>query len=394
MGPLRLLILQATPFCNLDCTYCYLPDKGVKKKMSDDVIAKAVEQVLQLDIVGEELSIVWHAGEPLAAGINFYRKAHKIISDILPSGTKLRHCIQTNGTLIQDQWCELFKDINMSVGISIDGPPDLNDRFRIMKSGQGSTSRVEQAISCMKKNDYGFHTISVVTKDSLSMPEEIFRYLHGLGADTIAFNVEEVEGVHEESSMNGISEDEYKGFLKVLHDLSFEIGNVNYVREFRQAHQAIMTSIVKKRPTMSMENRPLSILNVDIDGNMSTYSPELLGMKHPRYGDFLIGNVLKESIKEKLSDKKFNRMANDILKGVKNCQSECSYFHFCGGGAPSNKLFENGTFESTETMHCRMSRKVVVDVAMERVMDLLGEKIDQSILEHPKSEEVTHVVGG
>jgi uncharacterized protein len=378
--------MQATPFCNLACTYCYLPDKGLRKKMKPDVIKHAVEQVLKLDIVGSELSVVWHAGEPLAAGIPFYREAHRLISQTLGPEISLRHCIQTNGTLINDDWCQLFKDIGMSVGVSIDGPPELNDKFRLTKANKGSTCSVEKGIECLRANNVTFHTISVVTKDALAMPKRIFDYLRNLGADTIAFNIEEVEGVHTESSMIAISEADYRQFLSEIYKLSIASGEVNYVREFRSTHQAIMSSVIPNRPVLSMENNPLSIVNVDINGNMSTYSPELLGMVHPEYGDFLIGNVLTDDIRHKLQEPKFRKMARAIAEGVDKCQQTCPYFHFCGGGAPSNKLFENGTFESTETMHCRMTRKLVVDVTMDQAASLMALKLAASGMEEPVSE--------
>jgi uncharacterized protein len=121
-----------------------------------------------------------------------------------------------------------------------------------------------------------------------------------------------------------------------------------------------------------MESHPLAIINVDVDGNFSSFSPELLGMKHESYGDFILGNFLQSGIEELKQSPKFQRMTQEIQAGVKACQASCDYFHFCGGGAPSNKLFENGSFHSAETLHCRMTKKVVTDIVMKRMETILA----------------------
>lgn len=380
MGPLRLLILQATPFCNLACTYCYLPDKSLKKKMSYDVIAKTVEKIQECGLIGKELSVVWHAGEPLAAGIEFYRQAHSIIKSQLDENVKIKHCIQSNGTLISDAWCELFTEIDVHLGLSIDGPEHINDRYRKTKRGGGSLQSVLKGVEVLQKNNIPFHTISVVTKDSLKCPDEIFWFLYGLKPQSIAFNVEEVEGTHQESTISNIKEDEYRSFLRRMHELSFEINDPNFIREFRQAHTSIMSTLQRDIQIISMENNPLSIINVDIQGNFSTFSPELLGMEHPMYGNFILGNMKTDHLKEITSVEKFQKITNAIKDGVKKCQESCDYFFFCGGGAPSNKLFENGSFNSTETLHCRYSKKMVIDTALERVQSIIDRDLGDKLL--------------
>jgi uncharacterized protein len=172
--------------------------------------------------------------------------------------------------------------------------------------------------------------------------------------------------------LQSVTEEEFGDFMRRMHELSFEVGEPNLVREFRSAHAAIMGSVRKMPRVPPMENNPLAIINVDVDGNFSSFSPELLGMKHESFGDFILGNFLHSGIEELMTSPKFQRMTQEIQAGVKACQASCEYFHFCGGGAPSNKLFENGSFQSAETLHCRMNKKVVTDIVLSRMETMLA----------------------
>ena len=117
----------------------------------------------------------------------------------------------------------------------------------------------------------------------------------------------------------------------------------------------------------TQENAPGAILSIDCDGNFTSYSPELLGLTSSHYGDFAIGNVNTDTLASAMSGEKFRNMSNDIARGLSKCREKCEYYSLCGGGAPVNKYFENGSFDSTETMFCRLNRKAIVDVIVEKL---------------------------
>jgi len=118
----------------------------------------------------------------------------------------------------------------------------------------------------------------------------------------------------------------------------------------------------------------MAIVNVDCEGNLSTFSPELLGAKGEIYGDFLLGNVLYHDLDSMVATAAFRRLRADVAEGVAECRRTCEYFALCGGGSPSNKYFENGSFRSTETMHCQLSKKAIADVLLEDLELSLGIK--------------------
>ena len=137
------------------------------------------------------------------------------------------------------------------------------------------------------------------------------------------------------------------------------------MREFDSASGAARTTA---RPgDRTQESRPFAIVNVDCEGNFSTYSPELLGLSSPRHGSFALGNVATDSLESVLASPRFLALDDEIRRGVEMCQETCRYFAFCGGGPPGNKYFENGNFASTETLFCRLHKKATLDVALDKL---------------------------
>jgi uncharacterized protein len=112
------------------------------------------------------------------------------------------------------------------------------------------------------------------------------------------------------------------------------------------------------------------------EGNFTTYSPELLGLSSSHYGDFAIGNVNTNSLAAAISSDKFQSMSSDIERGLSKCRNTCEYYGLCGGGAPVNKYFENGSFDSTETMFCRLNRKAIIDVIVAKLQNPIGVATD------------------
>jgi uncharacterized protein len=120
---------------------------------------------------------------------------------------------------------------------------------------------------------------------------------------------------------------------------------------------------------------PFGMLNVACNGDVSSFSPELLGLKNERYSDFIIGNVHAHTLQEMLASASMQRMSHDIERGVEKCRAGCEYFSVCGGGAPINKLTENGSFASDRTHFCELTQQVPTDLILEALerMELDGQ---------------------
>lgn len=368
-GVLELLVLQPSPFCNLDCDYCYLPSRQLTVRMSEEVLTRVFERTFESRACGTGFTAVWHAGEPLALPPSYYRRAQEIISARNTRGVAVSHSLQTNATLINPEWCELFKESGFRVGVSVDGPDFLHDRHRKTRSGRGTHAAVMRGIELLQKHEVPFHVISVLTRESLDYPDEIFDFFVEADIRQICFNVEEIEGPHLHSSLgNQESEQRFREFLSRFYDLAMEVADPPLsVREFDGALSAILGGESHFESDATQQTEPLRIISVDHLGNFSTFSPEFLGLSHERYPGFSFGNVMRESFDSMLSNQTFRTVHADLRKGVIRCKETCSYFPWCGGDGPVNKLFENGSLDSTETMYCRLSKMAVLDVTLDKL---------------------------
>ena len=120
MGPrlparpvIDMLIIQSTPFCNIDCAYCYLPNRSSKQRMSETTLVRTFERVFTSAFLSDALTVLWHAGEPLSAGMAYYERAFDLLNQIKPSRLSIRHSFQTNGILVTQSWIDFFKAHNV-----------------------------------------------------------------------------------------------------------------------------------------------------------------------------------------------------------------------------------------------------------------------------------------
>jgi len=353
----RLLILQPTPFCNIECDYCYLPDRNSTARMSLDTVRLAAERLNDDRLVGAQLGIVWHAGEPLTVPCGFYDEAIGVLHEVLGDRTALSHSIQTNGTLINDSWCALFKRHHIKVGVSVDGPANLHDTHRRTRSGRGTHVRAMRGMQKLREHQIPFHAIAVVTAETFAFKDEFFNFFVQAGVAELGCNFDEAEGAHGESSLSN-HEAEHAAFVRRMLELS-EGGTVGpRLRELSSAFQLIATPLPKsswggRSLPDNAQTSPFALVSVAHNGDFGTFSPELLGQTSYEFNNFVLGNVAANGFLASTKTEPFARLWREVVRGIDSCERTCAYFSFCGGGAPANKLYENGTVASGETLYCR-----------------------------------------
>jgi uncharacterized protein len=363
-GPLELLVLQPTPFCNINCSYCYLPDRQSTKKMSRQTLEQTFSWVFASGLVRAPFSLLWHAGEPLVLPVDFYEDALALLGRANQGGDRVDHSFQTNAILIDPRWCDFFHRHDIHVGVSVDGPAFIHDRCRRTRKGAGTLDRVLRGICLLNEYQVPFFALTVLTAEALAYPDELFDFYRTNGIGSVGFNVEEIEGPHVSSSLLGPGmRERFQRFLRRFLDLACSADPPLVVREFETSAAALLGPRYGLG-SRTQENKPWAIVNVDCDGNFSTYSPELLGISSPRHGGFTLGNVARDRLEDVIASEHFHLLEDEIARGVEMCRQECPYFAFCGGSAPANKFFENGTFASTETMSCRLQKQVCLDVVL------------------------------
>jgi uncharacterized protein len=370
MPTIDLLVVQPTPFCNIDCKYCYLPDRNSRAVVAAQTLQNLFSQVFASGWVRGGLSVVWHAGEPMVLPIAFYRDAFAMVESLRPRDLSVVHSFQTNGTLIDEAWCAFFTQAQVNLGVSIDGPRHLHDRNRVTRSGRGTFDRTIAGVRLLRRHHVPFHVISVLSSASMAAPQEMFDFYVAEGIEQVCFNVEESEGDHvSESFGDSGAEAAYYRFLREFWRMSAAApGKITFLREIEHALQQVIRP--KEAAFRNQLVEPFAITSMDWAGNISTFSPELLGLKNPVYDDFIFGNINRDALADLPRRPAFARMLADIGAGVAMCRDVCEYFSVCGGGEPVNKLAENGSFASTETAYCRLTKMRATDLvldALERV---------------------------
>jgi len=355
-----LLVLQPTPYCNLDCSYCYLRHRDDRSRMSDETLRAVARNILAPLPPGARPTIVWHGGEPMTLPPGWYRDAFALLQR--ESGdARLDHAFQTNAVAVTEAWIDLWRDWAVSVGVSLDGPADLHDARRRTRAGTGSHALTMRGIARLQRAGLPFHVITVLSAESLTRPDDLYDFYASHGLRNVAFNVEEEEGQPGGSSLRPGADTPraYRAFLDRFQDRAEADPLPMRCREIEGVHDLL----ARPHPDRARNGqvRPLDIVSIAADGGMSTFSPELLGMRAPHYNDFIFGNVREGGPETMLGHPAFRRAAAEIARGVAACAAECAYFEVCGGGAPANKYFELGSFEGTETLYCRLTRQETLE---------------------------------
>ena len=179
MPRIELLVLQPTPFCNINCSYCYLLYRSSKAVVSSETLVNLFSQIFASGWVRDCLSVVWHAGEPPVLPVEFYRHAFRTIDRLKPADLAVSHAFQTNGTLINHEWCAFFAEEQVNVGVSVDGPRQFHDLNRLTRAGRGTFDRTVAGIRLLRRTGVPFHVISVLSSASMAAPARDVRVLCG-----------------------------------------------------------------------------------------------------------------------------------------------------------------------------------------------------------------------
>lgn len=222
----------------------------------------------------------------------------------------------------------------------------------------------------LQQNEISHSVICVITKDSLHYADELFEFFVKNKITDVGFNMEETEGVNQSSSLDGTeTEATYRHFIKRFWELTSQSKGEFQLREFETLGSLIYN---EERLQTTEMNHPFAIVNVDYQGNFSTFDPELLSVKTQDYGDFILGNLRQDSLESVCLSEKFQQIYQDLAAGVTLCRNTCPYFGVCGGGAGSNKYWENGTFNSAQTNSCRYRIQILTDIVVESLENSLG----------------------
>jgi uncharacterized protein len=324
--------------CNLNCSYCYYSVENskigstVNSRIEFDLLEKYISQ--HIEATTDDLILFsWHGGEPTLAGIDFYRKAVEIQKKYLPVGKKLVNGIQTNGTLINDEWCRFLKSENFLVGISMDGPEEFHDRFRLKNNGQGTFNEVLRGYQLLQRYEITTEILCVVNAVNAEYPQEVYRFLKSLNAGFITFLplVERKSDFKTEFTDNTVSPEAFGKFLVQIFDewIENDIGKVT-VQIFEEALRVAFD----KEHTLCIFKENCGGVPV-IESNGDFYSCD--HFVNPQH---LLGNISEKSVSDFLDSaeqKAFGKAKSLTLPEY--CRN-CEVLSMCNGECPKNRFIE------------------------------------------------------
>ena len=211
----------------------------------------------------------------LSSRFVWYEDAVALMAERPPAGLQLTHCFQTNGLLLNEDWARFFALRNgAKVGLSIDGPADLHDAHRRTRHGQGTHAKAMRAVRLLKDQGLPFHVITVLTEHALDEPDRLYDFYVRNGIKEVGFNIEEIEGANERSSLAGRAvETKFRQFIKRFFERVWAAPELLKARELENA----LGHLLSDEPVRDEQNLPFAIVNVGHDGTISMFSPELLG---------------------------------------------------------------------------------------------------------------------
>lgn len=324
--------------CNLQCSYCYYSGENKEnsespgKRMDDILLEKYISQHIEAT-TDDVVMFSWHGGEPTLAGIDFYRKAVDFQKNHLPSGKKLINGIQTNGTLINEEWCRFLKEENFLVGISIDGPEEFNNQFRLNRSGFGTFKDVINGYSLLKNYGVTTEILCVVNSSNAEYPLEVYRFFKTLNARYITFLplVELKPGSQAEVTEKSVSAEAFGRFLIQIFDewVANDIGNVTI-----QIFEEVLRTAFDKEHTLCIFKKYCGGVPV-IESNGDFYSCD-----HFVNNEYLLGNITENPVSfflESRQQKAFGEAKSNILpEYCKNCE----VLSICNGECPKNRFIK------------------------------------------------------
>jgi uncharacterized protein len=316
-------VIKPTHLCNLACTYCYNDDVR-RPVMADETLRRVIDQTfsyVRVHAPQRLVSFIWHGGEPMVAGLPYFEQAVKFQQEF-GDGVLYDNSIQTNGTLINDRWLDFFKQERFSVSISIDGPRDLHDRFRVDRRGRGSFDRVEAAINRVQMADIPLGVCIVISRANVDHVEEIYDYVasRGLRFNVIPLNRSGGARTHFEDV--GLEAEEYAPAWIRMYDRWFDADqDYVYCSDFVYKTRAILAG----QPADCVALDQCSDTNIAVDPVGDVFGcATLSGSQGTKYGNLVEADL--EAI-----------MTSPVALDYRNRKTDpqcarCRWQHVCHGG--------------------------------------------------------------
>ena len=347
----QVFIKPAGPSCNLRCRYCYyLAKKNLYPetkviRMSDELLEKYIIQHIDAS-TENEIGFSWHGGEPLLAGIEFFRKVTELQQKHKPYGRRIINGVQTNGTLLNEEWCSFFSDEGFIAGISIDGPGELHNIYRLTKEQSPSLKHVLHGFELLQKHGVTTEILCVLSSANVDFPLVVYDFFKQLGAKFMTFLplVIQESGSGTGVSPESVAPERFGIFLKEVFEewVEKDIGKIKI-----QIFEEVLRTAFSQEHTLCIFKANCGGVPV-VEHNGDFYSCDhYVDKKH------LIGNINNTSLSELLDSPEqevFGRAKSGTLP--RYCL-ECPVISMCNGECPKNRFIKTPDGEPGLNYLCR-----------------------------------------
>ena len=338
--PLYVMLKPAGAHCNLDCKYCYYLEKNnlyntsQRHLMTDEMLEQFTQEYIEAQTMNQVL-FTWHGGEPLMRSIDFYKKALKLQKKYA-HGKQIDNVIQTNGTLLTDEWCEFFAQNHFLVGISIDGPQEYHDHYRRTSAGKPSWEKVMHGISLLKKHQVEWNAMAVVNAYNAEHPLEFYHFFRSNGCQYLQFTpIVERLTEHEITIADfSVTPEQWGKFLCTIFDVwvRHDVGKI-----FVEIFDCTLANWVGVQPGICAYSKECGHAGV------MEHNGDVFSCDHFVFPEYKLGNIQDKSLIDMLYGEKqqaFSRLKHTSLP--RQCK-ECDMEFACHGECPKNR-FENDKY--------------------------------------------------
>ena len=385
--PLYVMLKPAGAHCNLACKYCYYLEKNKlyptaqRHLMSDEMLEQFTREYIEAQTMSQVL-FTWHGGEPLLRSIDFYRKALSL-QQKYAGGRHIDNVIQTNGTLLTDEWCEFFAQNHWLVGISIDGPQPDHDHYRLTAAGKPSWKKVMQGIKLLKKHGVEWNAMAVVNAYNVNHPLEFYRFFKENGCQFLQFTpIVERLTRHEDGrtlasladkneiplSEASVTPEQWGYFLCAIFDewVRKDVGKI-----FVEIFDCTLANWMGVSPGICAYSKECGHAGV-MEHNGDVYSCD-----HFVFPEYKLGNIMTDSIVGMMHSERqhaFGQAKRTALPG--QCRG-CKYLFACNGECPRNRFAHTAAGEPGLNYLCKGYYQFFDHVAP--YMDFMKAQLEQEL---------------
>jgi uncharacterized protein len=391
--PFHLLAKPTGAVCNLDCTYCFYLSKeslypGSPFRMTDETLEAYIQQLIDGNRT-PEVTIAWQGGEPTMMGLDFFRRAVELAERHRKPGQGIQHTMQTNGVLVDEEWATFFKDHGFLIGISIDGPREMHDTYRVNAGGSGTFDQVVKGWEALRRHEVDVNVLCTLHAANADHPLEVYRFFRdGLGARFIQF-IPVVERATPQTIP--LANAGWRGRLGEERPLYTQAGSLVTERSITgEQYGRFLVSVFEEWVRRDVGTVFVNMFDVTLGAHVGQYSlcvhsptcgnalamehnGDLYSCDHFVEPDFLLGNIHETRMLDLVASPAQRRFGQDKLDTLPRYCLECPVRFACNGGCPKDRFIETPDGEPGLNYLCAGFKRFFghVDEPMRRMADLL-----------------------